>query len=432
MSPFHVSFAEIGQNEVMSSWRPKARRAWFSTWSLPISFLRWALINVDAVTRPIFRRTSPGLRLFSLSLHVSVIRDLELGLPAYENVRITNWSISLHNRLVRRLFVPPDPVAHVNARTWKQLTDRRIKQFTRRYKRYLSTFDGFVVTYPFCFVELFEEFQKPILAVVATRYEIPYSGDPARWARLDAALSATSLPRGSRIYANSKGEAAYIAKISGADVPVAPTVGDYLGLGILSGNHNQMRVILSRSTLLTRAIRVTTQGRWLPVSAAYGSPYRAEDLHKSEAVFVVPYNTNTMQLFELAASGTLVVVPGRRLLKSWAEMFAGEVFNEMSLLQLSGLNCGHLSEGDPNNYLSPGFLDWWLDHCDYYDPDVMPNVLTVDDLSEIDHAVSSVDRERLFAETADRNRRLSRVRDQVWKEFIRSCSNQRHWATKPN
>lgn len=418
----YVSVADIGQTKAMSSWHLKARRAWLLIWTLPISFLRWVRINVDAVTRPMFRRTSPSLRLFSLSLHVSVIRDLEVGLKAYDNVRITNWSISLHNKLVRRLFIQPDPVAHVNARTWRRLTDRRIKRFTRRYKRYLSTFDGFVVTYPFSFVELFEEFQKPILAVIATRYEIPYSDDPVRWARLSTAFGAAGLPPGSHIYANSKGEAAYISEIAGVTVPVAPTVGDYLDLGILSGNHNQMRVILSRSATLTRAIQAATGGRWLPVSSAYGSPYLAEDLHKSEAVFVVPYNTNTMQLFELAASGTLVVVPSRRLLKSWTERLPGEVFNEMSLLHLRGLDCGRLSEGDPNNYLATGFLDWWLDHCDFYDPDVMPNVLVIDDLSVIDDAVNSVDREKLLARTEDRNRRLSQVRDRLWFEFIRSCS----------
>ena len=124
------------------------------------------------------RRRHRQLRLFNLDLHIGVIRDLSMEFQA-QGADLRHWSISGHNGLVRRGFRFPDPVGVVNSRTWADLDENMIDGFQDRYGRFLRQFDGFVATYPPAFARLFANTGKPVLVVLATRYEAPFSDRPS-------------------------------------------------------------------------------------------------------------------------------------------------------------------------------------------------------------------------------------------------------------
>ena len=137
-------------------------------------------------------------RIFNLDLHIGVIGDLQTEFQS-RGVDLVRWSISGHNHLVEGHRPVPDPVAHVNARTWRGLDDSQIARFQERYGDFLRTFDAFVVTHTPSFAQLYRGLGRPTLVVVSTRYEAPYTADPGAWRRLDAFLKPGSATAGSLV-----------------------------------------------------------------------------------------------------------------------------------------------------------------------------------------------------------------------------------------
>ena len=144
---------------------------------------------------------------------------------------------------------------------------------------------------------------------------------------------------------------------------------------------NTRRVILSRDESVARQFSAQTNGVFQPISAL-GNPYSWRDLLACEEVFVLPQNISTMTLFELATAGVPVAVPGRSWMKELAAAHR-TVLGELTYTQLLGLETRDMSAEDPRNWASPGYLDWWLDRADFYDPDLMPNVRVADSLEEL-------------------------------------------------
>jgi hypothetical protein len=110
------------------------------------------------------------IKIFNLDLHISVIKDIQYILKdLYEdNVEVINWSISGHSWVFKENSVTPDII---NSNTWKNINIEMINQFVHKYKDFLSTFDGFIVTHTPVFCLLYETFNKPI-----TRHIDPPAG----------------------------------------------------------------------------------------------------------------------------------------------------------------------------------------------------------------------------------------------------------------
>ena len=345
---------------------------------LPLVPLRKGQMLVDEfASRRRKRGASP--RLFNLDLHIGVIRDLELELHA-QGAHLTRWSISGHNGLTRRAFSFPDPVGIVNASTWKRLNADMIERFIDRYSSYLRQFDGFVVTYPPAFAQLFQAIEKPTLVVAATRYEAPYTGRPTEWKAFDEFLRAGIDSRRLHVAANNAGDAEYFRYFVGREVKVVPSVCDYLQPSPTRGNERS--VVMGRPGPALDAVLSAGRGHWSSVEQVYGRPHRWGDLASSREVFVIPYNVSTMTLFELATAGTPVAVPGPSLLRELARLDPA-VLGELSFFQVHHLSTAGLAVDDPNNFESPSFLDWWIPWADFFDLDLMPNVRIIESLNEL-------------------------------------------------
>ena len=330
---------------------------------------------------PFSRKFSRKLYLFNLDCHVSVIADLRAGLGRATGVRLVSWSISGHNGVFRSYFQDPDPVEILGSGTWQNISPSKIELFKRRYERFLRAFDGFVVTYPIPFVELFLEFEKPILAVGAIRYEHPYSQKQHDWERLDENLKPMVRREPGLLVANNQGDADYMEHFLGVHIPVVPSVCDYIQLPP-PRTVPTLRVFQAKSVELERYLGDQLGPAWQPKRQALGKRFRFEALGQVEALLYIPYNSSTMTLFELATLGIPVFMPSRRLLAELSDSFEG-VMSELTFLPADARPSRRDATGFPgSDPSSPDFVDWWLDRADFYNAALMPNVLVFDSFAD--------------------------------------------------
>ncbi len=359
-----------------------------------------------------FRKDKLTPKVFNLDLHIGVIADLE---QAFNRlcIPVTRWSISDHNHLVNGRLPVSDPVRFINQRSWIALDDNLIEKFQSRYGNFLRRFDGFVCTYSPTFAEIYRDLGKPILAVAATRYEAPYTDRFTDWNRFDKFL-VDGVSQGKIVLsANNQGDADYIGYFTGLVVPVIPSL-------CTKPNWNATkkgpRVVMSHDQRLIELVETRTHHVYKRVGVL-GSPYDWSSLAQCQEILVFPQNISTMTLFELATAGVPVAVPSRRWIRELRENGLG-VLDECTFYELLNLPCDGLSIGNPINYLSDKYLDWWLDRADFYNLELMPNVRIVDSIEELNASTNrDVFYDDLREATDLRNSKIATLRHNFIKGF---------------
>jgi hypothetical protein len=351
--------------------------------------------------------------LFNLDLHISVMRDIqqELSSKKIESVR---WSISGSNKFSRSIYKISDPVDAVNSQTWTQLNEEMISEFQSRYQKFLSKFDGFIVTHTPALSQLYRGFNKPILVINSTRYEAPYTINGENWKSLDNYLISEVERKKMLLVSNNMGDSDYLKYRTDIASQVVPSYCGYTNLSWKPGG--TQKVIVSRSSELDDLIEKVTGGEWRSIKKVMGSNYKWKHFQEIKEVLYIPYNISTMFLFELATAGVPVTVPSKEFLKVISENYSG-VLSELSYFQLQELPVQHLAKDDPNNYLSSEFKDWWLERADFYNSHLMPNVRLISNFEELE--VNQNLSESYLHSIAQRNRFVSEQRRELVASFCK-------------
>ena len=210
-------------------------------------------------------------RIFSLEVHPSAIADLAVRMTDV-GLDVLRWSISSASHGNRQVRRAPDPVSVVSAHTWKSLDENMIYAFQDRYARFLPTFDGFVACYPIAFAEIFRGLDRPLLAVSATRFEVPYTLDPEQWNRLNNYLLEMDTKGLLTLAADNAGVRYYIAYFAGLLPKLVPSVCDYVEISW--SQSSDQRVICSRCPELERDFVDMPQSDWQSVQTAFGRKYK--------------------------------------------------------------------------------------------------------------------------------------------------------------
>jgi hypothetical protein len=362
------------------------------------------------------RSRSSGRRVFNLDLHVSVIRDLQMELQR-QGASITSWSISGHNHVFRRWFTKPDPVAVVNASTWKTLDQNVIDRFQDRYRRFLNSFDGYVVTHTPVFAQLFQGLDRPLLVMASTRYEAPYTDRHGLWESLNEYLKCEVINGRMVLAANNRGDVDYLEYFIGIKPRYVPSLCDYLGTN-WSGRGGD-RVVQARSVRLAGEIVARSRGQIVDIRSSLPRHFTWAELTRLEEVLVIPYNISTMTLFELATAGVPVTVPSIDLLSDLYGKYEG-VLDQLTWHQIYGLEVPREAD-NPCNSHRPEFLHWWLRRSDFYDQMLMPNVRTVDSWEEAactPHPVTTIGLPEWSSAVRDRNQAIAMQREVLVQEFL--------------
>lgn len=379
--------------------------------------VRFLEIHLFVLAFPVLRRFSRKKWLFNLDCHISVIADLRRGLQDYPGVNMVSWNLSGHNFVFRRLMGFSDPVMGVNRNTWMKLSQESLNRFDKTYRRFLRQFDGFIVTYPPAFIEIFRDYRKPILLVVATRYEFPFTASPGRWRALTQTLKSLRSEGLLTIVANNLGDSDYLASFGIEDVPVVPSLCDY----VPHPNSIAPRkcLVFAKSLELETFVEDAIGPPWVSRTKALGTRYEWGDVSSCHAIVYIPYNASTMTLFELASLGVPVLVPSPAFLKKLAGERPG-VMSELTFLELRGVRLESDSGSrDSIKWGTSAHLDWWMERADFYDAHLMPNVFQFESFED---EVFSQDFERhrksLEEITGRRNHALRMKRSQLLDNFV--------------
>lgn len=380
------------------------------TISTPIKFLELELARTLGRSSKC-KKNAP--RIFNLDLHISVIKDLQVGLEEFD-CHLTNWSISRHNQVFRRFFVGPDPVKVINSGTWKNFDDDMRDQFLRIYGKYLQSFDAFIVTHTPVFHEIYKEFEKPILVVNSTRFEFPYTNKLGEWQSLNASLKERSNSGKTLIVSNNKSDAKYLNYFAGIESEVIPSIADYTHAKWRGGKG--LKIFSDKRMSPATRDEIARKSNWLSQSEVFGSNFAWDDMVAVDAVFVIPYNVSTMQLFEFATAGIPVVVPSPSFLSKL--YYESQALQELSFYQIEKLPTNNLSEGDPNNFNGEDFLKFWLEHADFYDTFLMPNVLQVDSFEDLKTLRLPHSEHQYLQTVALRNDYFKSLRTKLLRDFL--------------
>jgi hypothetical protein len=357
-----------------------------------------------------------------LDLHISVTADLSNGL--HEKARYLSWNSSFANKIMRPDFPNPDPVAVVNQWTWRNLDFRRIKRFRRRYSRFLSKFNGFVVTYPTAFSLLFQQSKLPILAVVAVRYDWPMSRDLDIWESFDSSLRLMHSSGQLTIVANNKADAEYFRCMVGIEIDTVPSFCDYVLQELNSGKAAAPTlpiapIYLQGQRLSLELCKALESAGVRSASQSFPHGYSWEDLARTSFIFLVPYNISTMTLFELATLGVRVVIPEDEWL---IEMFLDGTDGALSELMFEGALWRDPKFGNiPSPESSEEFARWWLSRSDFGNPDLMPNVTRISKTRlRTGFDVPTLDPKLVVL----RNQRVKEKRGQLLEKFLQRVGEQ--------
>ena len=115
-------------------------------------------------------------KLFSLDLHISVIKDIKEHLNKIygSSVKLTYWCISGHCHIMNEKRQTPK---YINNSEWTSINKKTIENFVNTYKEFLSDFDGFIVTHTPVFALLYESFNKPIYVLNSCRFDNPFGSN---------------------------------------------------------------------------------------------------------------------------------------------------------------------------------------------------------------------------------------------------------------
>lgn len=364
-----------------------------------------------------------GRDVFNLDLHIAVISDVRTQLDR-TGLDLVDWTLSEHHWALRRRR---DPVAIVNERTWHSFGPRMAKRFRRVYGSYLRSFRGFVATYPPCFALLYEELQRPTLAVAATRYEWPFTHFREHWDWLDERLRRGTEAGWLTLVANNRADVAYVERFTGLKPAYIPSGCSYTGL-TYTGRRPEV-VISGTTDDLALSIGKRLGHPAVPLRAGVGARYSWADLYDHRAIVFIPYNISVMALFEQYTAGVPTYVPSRPFLKQLQTEHPREVLGSLSFCQITGRQPARKPAGlDLNDTADENVLDWYLDRADFYDDEWMPRLRQFGSWEHLDHLLATDDLARISAEMlADRPHRLARIAalwDELpWlQELARACA----------
>ncbi len=333
------------------------------------------------------QRLREGRRFFNLDLHIGVVGDLR-DVLADHAIELTDWTLSAHAPVIGRVR---DPVAIVNEHTWRSFDSAMVKRFQAAYGGYLSGFDGFLATCPIAFSLLYEGLGTTV-AVIATRYEYPFSFDRDRWAWLNKFIE-KAIPHGELIVvANNRGDADYFTHYTGIHVPIIASLCRYTG-ATYTGRRPEA-VLFTKSSHLDRLATDAVGSSSLVSRRALPAIVRWNELYSYRAIVHIPYNISMMAVFEQYTACVPLFFPSKAFLFELWKLHPESVLSELSFGQVFGKRTAaprlhHNGEFDPNCVDDPDVIKWWIERADYYETERMPHISYFDSWEELREQLKS-------------------------------------------
>jgi hypothetical protein len=363
------------------------------------------------------RSCTNRIRLFNMDLHISVIEDVKTVLnKLYGNkVNITEWSLSGHCWVFNRI---PATVDIINQQTWKYINKEMIEIFVQKYYNFLNTFDGFIVTHSPVFTLLYEKFNKPIILINSTRYELPFSWpwkhNLEMWDYLTNKLKEMYNNKQLFIISNNQADHDYLQIATQIDSIIIPSLCKYTNSNY-NPSSDKFVIYSDFSNLISEKDNIVKKCNYI------GDNYKYSDLYKCKGIIHLPYQISTMSLFEQYTANIPLLFPSKRLLKEL-------VTNGKSQFDVRYTTLFDGNKRSYPQYLKDAldddkYINFFIDKADYYNTDVFKYINYYDSLESIEDLVNSINTDEISKKMFEWNKIREKLIYNKWENFFTDIFN---------
>jgi hypothetical protein len=265
----------------------------------------------------------------------------------------------------------------------------------------MNLVDAFVCFHPASMCELYMQFDRSIIIIASTRYELGRS-NASQWLAWNINLKKIASNPKNLIAANNLYDAEYIRYFTGIHVTVLPSYCGYTQCEYNSTRHEfllapihakQFELIFMKSLERSLYEQRSTNIRIVPIRQIYYN-YQYEDLAHHPGIIYAPYQVSVMSLFEQYRMNIPLFFPSLDLLTRW--QYDHQVVSERTWDQTlygirpqrSNINGVLTDLPDPNNEFDRNAIRYWLNFSDFYQ---WPHIIYYESTNDLIEKLLSTD-----------------------------------------
>jgi hypothetical protein len=335
-----------------------------------------------------------NLTIWSSDFHISPVADAK-NLLAPFNVRFIDKSLSGHCHLTSSCQTNLRVINSENGITLDPCPNEVKKKFFNAYScdKEMHSVDAILCTHACSMCEMFMPFNKPLIVIASTRYEIGrYTAD--RWMEWNRNLERIASVFGNVVAANNKYDLEYMKYFTALkNIELLPSYCGYV-TAVYSPVRPEILVAPGRGVDLELFHQLRQKGKarglnFRKLSAMYPH-YEFPDLAAHRAFVLLPYQVSFMLFFELYRMSMPMFVPSPRLLTAWhierrvlhERTWGSALYSQPqkgSAIPRHPQSSSALYS-DPNDDFSSSAVLEWVSLADFY---VFPHVVQFDSFDEL-------------------------------------------------
>ena len=405
--------------------------------SIPVSLTRW----FDYLRKPQY-----PLVVWSSDFHISPVADIKLIMSDF-GVTMIDKSLSEHCFLTNTCEGDLKVITQHNGIKLEPCPNALRREFYDVYRtdaQFLSV-DAILCTHAASMCELFMPFNKSLLVVASTRYEIGRH-EKERWEQWNANLRLIASRPGNIVAANNRYDQEYIRYFTGInDVLLLPSLVGYVTVtysptrpafllgpsrGVNQRLQRELRAALDQhNSKSVGAAKLAIA----PIRDLY-TQFQYSDLAAHPGVVWLPYQVSFMSLFEVYRMGVPMFVPAPELLATWHVKM--HVLSERSWNLVYGVPStfsevsrhkdysGPMST-DPNNEYSEAAVLEWIRLADFYQWPHIVQFSSFAHLLELLTTTTARDRDSISRKMLAFSRQQQRETTRAWRAVMRGVQAQK-------
>ncbi|ELU02146.1 hypothetical protein CAPTEDRAFT_206071 [Capitella teleta] len=369
------------------------------------------------------------MHIWATDFHCATIQDLHhllepIGVIFYD--QSLSSKCKLFNNCAHNLTI-------INEKNGINLNHSLIPKFYDRYKDdwQMQQVDAFVCYHPTSMCELYIPFNRSIIVVASTRYEMGRQ-DRDTWMKWNKNLQKLSQHPKNTIAANNLYDSKYIEYFTGIKAKLIPSICDYTNVTYNPSN-NSFLLFAGRSGKSSSVFdkpyneacaRQNCSELSIVNSKTLPVPYKYEDIVRYQGFVLIPYQVSTMSLFEHYRMNVPIFAPSVELLIEWhqkhnilREKTWNGVTNQTIISPGSHISA-HDSQKhlpDPNNDTDVESLKYWIPFSDFYQ---WPHVIIFNTLDELIIKMKTTDLIEVSQLMKQYNLQEKKRVMNIWKEVL--------------
>jgi len=308
--------------------------------------------------------------------------------------------------------------------------DEIYSEFYEFYKDQIemNVVDAFVCFHPAAMCELYMSFNRSMIIIASTRYELSRFGNK-EWNKWNENLIKISQDPKNIIAANNLYDAEYIRYFTGINVILLPSFCNYTNSiynpkrkeFLLPSIHSKKFELIFNKLLQESLDRYDTDEiKIVPLRTIYRN-YEYSDLTNHPAIIHVPYQVSVMSLFEQYRMNIPLVFPSLDLLTKWHYEYG--LVNEKTWDQTyrgilpsgSTINGVLKDVPDPNNDRNRTAIRYWLNLSDFYQ---WPHIIYYESTDDLIRKLDTTDFQMVSQKMKEYNKQFRQSLLTKWKEIL--------------